>query len=252
MTKTACIVLAAGKGSRMKSDLPKVMHKVAGRTLLGHVLSAANETGVESYCVVCGPDMAVVEQEAKVFAPGAVIALQTDRLGTGHAVSMAKTALENFSGTVLILYGDVPLIKAQTLKNLAGMVNDKMPLAVLGFTATDPKGYGRLLCDNNGYLQTIREELDASDEERQVDLCNSGIMAVNSSSLWSLLDRIDNDNANKEYYLTDIVGLTVNDGQKVGVAVCEETEVAGVNDRAQLAAMEQRFLAAKSEQLKKS
>lgn len=241
MTETACIVLAAGKGTRMKSDLPKVMHKVAGRSLLGHVLTTANEIGASRYCVVCGPDMAAVEKEAQSFAPGAVLARQTDRLGTGHAVSMAKQALEDFSGTILILYGDVPLVQGKSLQNLAKMVSKDMPLAVLGFHAEDPKGYGRLLRNEAGYLLAIREELDASEEERKIDLCNSGIMAVSARALWPLLDRLTNDNANNEYYLTDIVGLTVDDGHKVGVVTCREAEVAGINDRVQLAAMEQVF-----------
>lgn len=238
MTKTACITLAAGKGTRMKSDQPKVMHKVAGRSLLGHVLTAANEIGAERHCVICGPDMPEVEQEVSAYVTNLQIALQKERLGTGHAVSMAKTALGDFSGTILILYGDVPLIQAQTLNTLTAMVSPEMPLAVLGFTAANPTGYGRLLCDARAHLQAICEELDASDEERKVDLCNSGIMAVSANDLWSLLDNIGNDNANKEYYLTDIVGLTVAAGKKVGVAKCAEAEVAGINDRVQLAAME--------------
>lgn len=246
MTKTACIVLAAGKGTRMKSNHPKVMHQVAGRSLLGHVLTAANDTGatspgVSSCCIVCGPDMPEVQQEVANYVSNPHIALQVERLGTGHAVSMAKSALQDFSGTILILYGDVPLIQADTLNKLTAMINSDMPLAVLGFTAEKPTGYGRLLCDTNGHLQAIREELDASDEERKVNLCNSGIMAVSSTELWNLLDSIDNDNANKEYYLTDIVGLTVAKDKKVGVATCSETEVAGINDRVQLAAMEKVF-----------
>ena len=243
MTKTACIILAAGKGTRMKSDLSKVMHKVAGRSLLGHVLTAAYATGATQHCVVCGPDMPEVADETGKYAPNANITLQTDRLGTGHAVSMAKTAFTEFSGTILILYGDVPLIQPQTLQNLANMVSSEMPLAVLGFTAANPTGYGRLLCDSSGYLEAIREERDASEQERQIDLCNSGIMAVKAQTLWPLLEKIDNNNANKEYYLTDIVGLTVDDGKKVGVAMCVEAEVAGINDRMQLAAMEQVFQA---------
>jgi len=241
MTKTACIVLAAGKGTRMKSGQPKVMHEIAGRSLLGHVMIAASETGASRFCVVCGPGMTGVEQEATAIAPNAKIALQVDRLGTGHAVSMAKSALSGFSGTVLILYGDVPLVQPKTLKNLTKMVSHDMPLAVLGFIAENPQGYGRLICDKHGHLQAIREELDASQDERKVDLCNSGIMAVAADDLWTLLDNIDNDNANQEYYLTDIVGLTVAAGKKVGVVTCDESEVAGINDRVQLAAMEQVF-----------
>ncbi len=241
MTKTACIVLAAGKGTRMKSDKPKVLHKVAGRSLLGHVMTAARQTGASQHCVVCGPAMADVEQEVAVWASNAKIALQNQRLGTGHAVSMAKSALSGFSGIILILYGDVPLIQAKTLQTLTGMVNKDMPLAVLGFTAADPQGYGRLLCDQHGHLQAIREELDASQQEREVDLCNSGIMAVVADELWTLLDQLGNDNANQEFYLTDIVGLTAAAGKKIGVAICDESQVAGINDRAQLAAMEQIF-----------
>lgn len=241
MSNTACIVLAAGKGTRMKSDMPKVMHKVAGRSLLGHVLTAANETGAERHCVICGPEMPEVEQEVLDYAAGAEIALQVDRLGTGHAVSMAKDALGDFSGTILILYGDVPLIQPETLAELTAMISKDMALAVLGFKTNNPTGYGRLLCDDNGHLQAIREEKDANDEERKIDLCNSGIMAVSSDDLWTLLDGVGNDNANGEYYLTDIVGLSVAAGKKVGVAVCGEGEVAGINDRVQLAAMEQVF-----------
>ncbi len=241
MSDIACIILAAGKGTRMRSDLPKVLHKVAGRSLLGHVLTAASGTGATQHCVVGGPDMPEVEKEVKSFAPEAHIALQRDRLGTGHAVSMAKPALAEFSGTILILYGDVPLIQPETLKTLTDKVSNDMPLVVLGFSAANPKGYGRLLCDDSGFLLAIREELDATETERKVDLCNSGIMAVSSDELWSLLDNIGNDNANKEFYLTDIVGLTVAAGKKVGVTICEESEVAGINDRVQLAAMEQVF-----------
>ena len=238
MTQTACIVLAAGKGTRMKSDQPKVMHKVAGRSLLGHVLSAANDTGAVRHCVVCGPDMDDVAAEARRFAPDAAIAVQTDRLGTGHAVKMAKEALGDFDGTILILYGDVPLTKPETLKELADMVDQDMPLAVLGFEAVDPHGYGRMITGADGTLVAIREELDANETERKITLCNSGIMAVTAQNLWGLLDRLSNDNANGEYYLTDIVGLNVADGQKAGISVCDEVEVGGVNDRGQLAGKE--------------
>jgi len=238
MTKTACIILAAGKGTRMKSDFPKVMHKVAGRTLLGHVMTTAKAIEAEKHCVVCGHDMSDVEQEAGRFVPSVEIAHQTQRLGTGHAVSMAKTALADFSGIIVILYGDVPLIQPQTLTKLADIISDEIPLAVLGFNADNPTGYGRLLCDSEGFLQAIREERDANEQERQITLCNSGIMAIKAQNLWPLLEKIDNDNASGEFYLTDIVALTVETGKKVGVSICDEAEVAGINDRVQLAAME--------------
>ncbi len=225
----------------MKSNHPKVMHQVAGRSLLGHVITAANEIDALQHCIVCGPDMPQVESEAKAFAPNAVLATQKDRLGTGHAVSMAESALGDFNGTVLILYGDVPLIQPQTLKTLSALITSDMPLAILGFQTPTPKGYGRLLQNELGNLTAIVEEKDATDEQRQIELCNSGIMAVDSKSLWPLLKQLDNNNASKEYYLTDIVRHCVAQGKQVGIAVCGQDEVAGINDRRQLADMEDVF-----------
>ncbi len=225
----------------MKSNHPKVMHQVAGRSLLGHVITAANEIDALQHCIVCGPDMPQVESEAKAFAPNAVLATQKDRLGTGHAVSMAESALGDFNGTILILYGDVPLIQPQTLKTLSALITSDMPLAILGFQTPTPKGYGRLLQNELGNLTAIVEEKDATDEQRQIELCNSGIMAVDSKSLWPLLKQLDNNNASKEYYLTDIVRHCVAQGKQVGIAVCGQDEVAGINDRRQLADMEDVF-----------
>ena len=225
----------------MKSNHPKVMHQVAGRSLLGHVITAANEIDALQHCIVCGPDMPQVESEAKAFAPNAVLATQKNRLGTGHAVSMAESALGDFNGTILILYGDVPLIQPQTLKTLSALITSDMPLAILGFQTPTPKGYGRLLQNELGNLTAIVEEKDATDEQRQIELCNSGIMAVDSKSLWPLLKQLDNNNASKEYYLTDIVRHCVAQGKQVGIAVCGQDEVAGINDRRQLADMEDVF-----------
>ncbi len=241
MAKIACVILGAGKGTRMKSNHPKVMHQVAGRSLLGHVITAANEIDALQHCIVCGPDMPQVESEAKAFAPNAVLATQKNRLGTGHAVSMAESALGDFNGTILILYGDVPLIQPQTLKTLSALITSDMPLAILGFQTPTPKGYGRLLQNELGNLTAIVEEKDATDEQRQIELCNSGIMAVDSKSLWPLLKQLDNNNASKEYYLTDIVRHCVAQGKQVGIAVCGQDEVAGINDRRQLADMEDVF-----------
>ena len=238
MSRIASIILAAGMGTRMKSQLPKVLHKVAGRSLLGHVLTTANDLGVESLCVVRGPDMENVESETLSFAPKSKFAVQNDRNGTAKAVEMAKAALEGFSGTIIILYGDVPLIEAETLKKLALMVKEDQPLAVLGFEAEDPTNYGRFILAEDGTLAAIREHKDASEQELAINLCNSGIMAVSSDVLWDMLAKVDNDNAAGEYYLTDIVSLVVDSGKKVGAARCNEQEVAGINDRVQLAHME--------------
>ena len=237
MTEIAIIVLAAGKGTRMKSALPKVMHRAAGRSLLGHVLHAAKGLAPRETVVVVGPDMAAVAAEAQGVFPAARTVVQEERLGTGHAVLMAKPALAGFTGTILVLYGDVPLIGAESLRRLADLAGQS-GLAVLGFEAADPKGYGRLLRNAEGHVIAIREELDASPEERAINLCNSGIIAVSAERLWPLLARLGNANAKGEYYLTDVVELGASDGLSCALAVCSEAEVAGVNDRVQLAAIE--------------
>ena len=240
MSETAVIILAAGMGTRMKSRLPKVLHEAGGRTLLAHVLHTARELGAGQVVVVHGPgeEGAAVAAHARDVFPGARLAEQAKRLGTGHAVMQALPALEGFEGTVLVLYGDVPLIRAETLRPLLEEVSAEAPLAVLGFRARDPAGYGRLLVDGSGHLAAIREERDASGEERKIDLCNSGIMALRADVLRALLPRLSNDNDQREYYLTDLVELTVRAGRRVALALAPEEEVRGVNDRAQLAEIE--------------
>ena len=241
MNGRAIIILAAGKGTRMKSALPKVLHQAAGRSLLGHVLQAALAVGAERTVVVAGPGMADVEAEARAVLPEVHLAIQHERLGTAHAVSMAREALAGFSGTVIVLYADAPLVRPETIAALASGIRDNLPMAVLGFEAADPTGYGRLVRNPAGNVTAIREQLDASPEERAITLCNSGIIAVDSDALWRLLPQIANTNAKGEFYLTDLVELTVAEGHKVGLAVCPEQEVAGVNDRVQLAGIEREF-----------
>jgi bifunctional UDP-N-acetylglucosamine pyrophosphorylase/glucosamine-1-phosphate N-acetyltransferase len=236
MTDIAIIVLAAGKGTRMKSNQPKVLHRVAGCSLLGHVLQSARALDPREIVVVVGPDMDAVWTEARSVFPAARQAIQVDRLGTGHAVSMARQALEGFSGTVVVLYGDVPLISAESLLKLTEITGKGM--AVLGFEAGDPHGYGRLVQDVEGRIIKIREELDASPAERAIRLCNSGIIAIESGLLWSLLPKLSNANAKGEFYLTDLVELAAAAGAPCMLAVCPEVEVAGVNDRMQLAGIE--------------
>jgi bifunctional UDP-N-acetylglucosamine pyrophosphorylase/glucosamine-1-phosphate N-acetyltransferase len=237
MTQIAMIVLAAGKGTRMKSALPKVMHRAAGRSLIGHVLHAARALDPAQAVVVVGPGMEAVAAEARRVLPSALSAVQEDRLGTGHAVLMAKPALAGFSGTVLILYGDVPLITAESLARLTDLVKGS-GMAVLGFEAGNPHGYGRLLRDAAGRVVAIREELDATPEEKAITLCNSGIIAASSNLLWPLLAKVGNGNAKGEYYLTDLVELAAAAGAPASLALCDEAEVAGVNDRTQLASIE--------------
>jgi len=238
MTKTGCIILAAGEGTRMKSALPKVMHKLAGQSLIGHVLTTVSDIGAGTCAVVVGPGMEMVANEARGFLPEAQIFTQHDRRGTADAVAKAEAGFAGFDGTILILYGDVPLVGADSLRALAQAASDGETIAVLGFRAADPTGYGRLICDRQDRLTAIREELDASAQERAIDLCNSGIMAMPSRHLWRLIGKIGNDNAKGEFYLTDLIALAGADGVACVVRECGENEVAGVNTRVQLAALE--------------
>jgi bifunctional UDP-N-acetylglucosamine pyrophosphorylase/glucosamine-1-phosphate N-acetyltransferase len=241
MTEIALIVLAAGMGTRMKSALPKVMHRAAGRSLLGHVLTSATRLSPKRAVIVVGPDMDAVGLEAQRYFPGCNVAIQAERQGTAHAVSMAKEGLKGFTGTILVLYADVPLVQTASLSGLAGKLDRKTPVAVLGFEAADPHGYGRLLNAKNGSIRAIHEELDASAQEKKIRLCNSGILSVKSDILWKLIPQIKNKNAKREFYLTDLVGLAVKAGHRVGLVTCSEGEVAGINDRVQLAAIESKL-----------
>jgi bifunctional UDP-N-acetylglucosamine pyrophosphorylase/glucosamine-1-phosphate N-acetyltransferase len=238
MADLALIVLAAGKGTRMFSELPKVMHQAAGRSLLGHVLNTAADLAPARLVVVAGPDMPEVADESRRYFKDAQTVIQAERHGTAHAVSMAEPYLADFKGKVLVLYGDVPLIAPATLRELIGAVGDEQPLAVLGFRATDPTGYGRLIVTREGTFTGIREELDATLEERAIELCNSGVMAVDSALLWRMLPKIGSNNAKGEFYLTDLPGLIAGQGSKLAFRECPETEVLGVNTRVQLAAIE--------------
>jgi bifunctional UDP-N-acetylglucosamine pyrophosphorylase/glucosamine-1-phosphate N-acetyltransferase len=236
MNDVAIIVLAAGKGTRMRSTLPKVLHRVAGLSLLGHVLTAARAVRPSRVVVVVGPDMETVGAEARSIFPDAKTVIQVERLGTAHAVSMAKAALDGFQGTVLVLYGDVPLIAGTTLEEMVSQASERP--SVLGFEAADPRGYGRLIQDRSGHVVRICEELDATAEERAIVLCNSGVVAIAAELLWRLLPGIGNANVKKEYYLTDLVELAASAGQAFRLVKGSEGEVAGVNDRVQLAQIE--------------
>lgn len=242
MADLALVVLAAGMGTRMKSGLPKVLHKIAGRSMLGHVLHAGRDLGAAKAVVIHGPDMPAVQKEASLIIAGCQFAQQKDRLGTGHAVLMAKSALAEFKGTVVVLYGDVPLIKTATLKDLLSKLNAKTKMAVLGFVAENPHGYGRFIGGKNS-ITDIREELDATSKEKKIKRCNSGIIAIDNDLLWKIMPKLSNKNAKGEYYLTDLVKLAVKAKTNVAVAMCDEVQVAGVNDRMQLSILENLFQA---------
>ncbi|MGE0210506.1 MAG: bifunctional UDP-N-acetylglucosamine diphosphorylase/glucosamine-1-phosphate N-acetyltransferase GlmU [Parvibaculaceae bacterium] len=237
MSDISAIVLAAGLGTRMKSDLPKVLHRAGGRSLLAHALGALKPLSPARTVVVTGPGMEKVGEEARAAIPEARLAIQTERKGTAHAVLAARGAAKGASGITLILYGDVPLIRTETLAEMVE-AGRQGGLAVLGFEAANPKGYGRLLQDASGRLTGIREELDASPEERAIRLCNSGILASSSELLWRLLPRVGADNAKGEYYLTDLIGLAVGEGVAPRLVTCPEDDVRGVNSRAELAEIE--------------
>ncbi len=232
----AVVVLAAGKGTRMKSDLHKVLHPIAGRPMLLHLLAAADTLSPERTVVVTGAGRAQVE--AAVAPRGARIAVQAEQLGTGHAVMQAREALSGFEGDVLILYGDVPLVRAETMRAMIARLNaaDAPAVVVLGFRPAEAGAYGRLIvADGSDRLEKIVEFKDADARERAVTLCNSGLMAARGESLFDLLARLGNDNASGEYYLTDVVELS----GAAAVIEADAGEVAGVNSRGELAAVEQ-------------
>ena len=231
----AIIILAAGQGTRMKSALHKVLHPIAGRPMLLHLLASAAALEPERQVVVVGAGRDQVE--SAVAGTGAVIAVQDKQLGTGHAVAQAHDALAGFAGDVLILYGDVPLVQAETMRAMLDRLNrgDEPRAVVLGFRPDDAAAYGRIIADGQGIIDKMIEFKDASEAERAVTLCNSGLMAVRSTDLFVLLDQIGNDNAAGEYYLPDIVMLP---GSTSAVIETQAWEVAGVNSRIELAGVE--------------
>jgi bifunctional UDP-N-acetylglucosamine pyrophosphorylase/glucosamine-1-phosphate N-acetyltransferase len=238
MTETAIVILAAGKGTRMKSRLPKVLHAIAGQPLLHHVLSTARGLDPQRLVLVLGPDMEDVAAALPDGAPGVDIAIQSERLGTGHALQMAMPALSGFSGDVLVLYGDVPLITAETLRALLAARRSGAALAVLAFEPEDSAAYGRLILGSDGKLERIVERLDADAAAAEIGLCNSGIMAIDGAHLAALLEALGKDNAKGEYYLTDIVAGARARGLDCVHAMASAEEVMGINDRVQLAEAE--------------
>lgn len=221
----------------MRSSRPKVLHEVAGRPMLAHVLDAVREAGATRIAVVVGPDREDVARAAREAAPEAPIHVQRERLGTAHAVLAARPELERGLDDVVIAFADTPLIEAGTLARLRAPLAEGAGVAVLGFEAANPAGYGRLVL-KGGELIAIREERDASEPERAITLCNAGLMALRGDAALALLDRIDNSNVKGEYYLTDTVALAREVGLSAKVVAADESEVQGVNDRAQLAQAE--------------
>lgn len=244
MTMRSChsIVLAAGLGTRMKSEIPKVMHEIGGLSLVGHVVKALEQAGSGRISVVTGPDMSGLETLVRDLAPGARCHVQGERLGTAHAALAARADLETAADDVLVLFGDTPLVTVETIGKVRKALQDGADVVVLGFETDRPFGYGRLLTEN-GRLVAIREEKDATEEQRRITLCNSGIMGFRGAQALALLEAIGNDNAKGEYYLTDAVEIANARGLSVVAVAGSQVETQGINTRAQLASCEADFQA---------
>lgn len=233
------VILAAGLGTRMKSRIPKVLHPVAGRPMLAHAVSVAKRAGMSGSAIVVGPEMQADPASLQQIDTGAQFYLQEERLGTAHAVVAAKSVLlDQAERHIVVLYGDTPLLRPETLKRLVAALENGADIAVLGFEAENPTGYGRILRNDEGRVVAIREEKDANEAERAVTLCNSGVMGFRAGLCLPLIERIGNDNAKQEYYLTDAIEIARADGHNIVAVTCDEDEVMGVNDRVQLAAAE--------------
>jgi len=237
----AVVALAAGEGARMRSAIPKPLHRIGGAPLLHHVLRAADALAPERLVAVVGHGGAAVATAARALRPDVIVVEQAERLGTGHAVRCALPALEGFVGDVIVLYADTPLLTADTLARLRAARAGGAAVAALGFHAADPGGYGRLVLAADGSLDRIVEAVDATEAERAVTLCNSGVMAFDAAKGRRWLEGLSNANAKGEYYLTDLVAAARAEGLRCVAALCPESETLGVNDRADLAAAEAAF-----------
>ena len=239
--KTSLIILAAGKGTRMNSELPKVLHPIAGDPMLVHAMAAGSTLEPVHTVVVAGHGAAEVTAAAQDYDETAIVVVQSEQLGTGHAVAQARDALAGFKGTAIVLYGDTPFVSPETLEQMMSAA-EGADVVVLGFEAADPGRYGRLVMDGSS-LERIVEFKDASEAERAITLCNSGVIACNADLLFDLIDAVGNDNASGEYYLTDIIGLARARSLTATAVTCDEAETLGVNSRAQLAEAEAAFQA---------
>src|ERR1700732_3209820 len=231
------VVLAAGEGTRMRSSFAKVLHPVAGQSLLAHVLDATPQGTAAALAVVIGPDHGSVADEVRRIRPDAAIFVQRERLRTAPPLPAARAANARGADDLLVAFGDTPLISSETFERLRAPLKNGAALAVLGFRAADPTGYGRLLLEG-AHLLAIREQADASPEERKITLCNAGVMAFDGKKALDILDQIGNANSKGEYYLVDAVSIVRNLGLEAVVIETSEDEVRGINDKAQLAEAE--------------
>jgi bifunctional UDP-N-acetylglucosamine pyrophosphorylase / glucosamine-1-phosphate N-acetyltransferase len=242
-TPVAAIILAAGKGTRMKSNLHKVLHPIASRPMLMHLLGSFDELDPSATVVVAGDKRE--QLEAALAGRNVSVAVQDPQLGTAHAALQAKDALAGFEGLVLVCFGDVPFLCSKTVMRLCAALDGGAMVAVLGFRPEDTAAYGRIIADTDGNVQKMVEHKDASDSERAVNLCNSGVIVAHSRDMWRLLESVGNDNAAGEYYLPDVATNAMAEGGRVVVIETDAGEVAGINSRAELAGMEAQWQAAR-------
>jgi len=237
---TALIVLAAGQGTRMNSDLPKVLHPLGGVPLLVHAMASGDAVNPDKIVVIAGHGVEAVETAVRAYSPDAVILRQTEQLGTGHAVMQAADALADFEGNAIVVYGDTPFVRPETIAKMAASHDDGNAVVVLGFETAEPGRYGRIILGEDG-LDQIVEAKDASDDQLSITLCNGGLVAADAQLLFALLSTIGNDNASGEYYLFDIVAAARAQGHSASVVTCDESETLGINTRTELARAEAIF-----------
>ena len=235
------IVLAAGKGTRMNSDLPKVLHRLGSAPLLHHALQAGQTLDPEQIVIVAGHGAAEVEKAARAFDDSVEVVFQAEQLGTGHAVAQAAAVMAGTAGNAIVLYGDTPFVRSETLQAMLD-ARSQHAVVVLGFEAADPGRYGRLITSGDA-LERIVEFKDANEAERAVTLCNSGVICAEASVLFDLVAQVGNANASGEYYLTDIIEIARKQGLSAGVVRCDEAETLGINTRAELSLAEAAFQA---------
>ena len=239
--QSVVIILSAGMGTRMQSDLPKVLHNVACEPLLIHSMRTASQIGAHKTIVVTGHGAKDVAKVATSFDPSAEIVNQSEQFGTAHAVDQTRNALLNFDGEVFILYGDTPFIEPSTLLRMSKERNDGAKVVVLGFNTKRKNSYGRLIISSDGSLEEIVEYKDANTDQRKISFCNSGVICTDSKLLFNLIAEVENNNANNEFYLTDIVKLAKNKNLKCAAVECAENEAMGINSKVELANAETYF-----------
>ncbi|PSL21877.1 bifunctional UDP-N-acetylglucosamine diphosphorylase/glucosamine-1-phosphate N-acetyltransferase GlmU [Shimia abyssi] len=236
---TALVILAAGKGTRMQSDQPKVLHQIANAPMLVHAMRSGASLSPERTIIVAGHGYDAVKSAVADYDPDATVVLQEQQNGTAHAVNVCRDVLDGFDGDVIVLFGDTPFVTGETLEQMVAARKDNA-VVVLGFEAADPGKYGRLIMQGDS-LEKIVEFADTSPEERAVTFCNSGVMLVQRAQLFDLIDAVQPQNAQGEYYLTDIVGIARQRGLSVTAVACDEAETLGINSRAHLAQAEAIF-----------